>query len=200
MTKSNQEIESQVRIGASRREFGFMGAIAAVAGLVQPATAAVAARKTVERAVALEAGASGRFFKPADGEHRGLVMWGKGDAASARVAKKLAADGWAVLLVRTDHAAEGQQLHRDARAYVAWLDKQQGVASTGKSAARTGSGLGHGYSLRNVSAALGRFAFANSEERMAAAASATLFAIPDAVVPRQRLARLNDAAILHARA
>jgi hypothetical protein len=193
------QIKTKTGFGASRREFGFMGAIAAVAGIAQPASASAGTRKTVERGVTLETGAAGRFFKPSEGEHRGLVMWGKGDAASARVAKRLAADGWAVLLVKSDDAAEGQQMHRDARAYVAWLDKQPGVAATGKPAARTGSGLGHGYSLRNVSAALPRFAFANTEERMAAAASATLFAVPDAVVPAHRVANLNDAAQLRAR-
>jgi hypothetical protein len=193
------QIKMKTRFGASRREFGFFGAVAAFAGIAQPAGAAVGARKTVERSVTLDTGIAGRFFKPAEGEHSGLVMWGKGDAASARVAKRLAADGWAVLLVNSDDAAEGQQMHRDARAHVAWLDKQPGVASTGRPAARTGSGLGHGYSLRNVTAALPRFAFADAEERKAAAASATLFAVPDSVVPAHRVANLNDAAQLHLR-
>lgn len=194
-----ETVRNEAAPGASRREFGLLGAFAAVAGMAQPAAAAVGAHRTVERAVTLEAGGSARFFKLPEGEHRGLVMWGRDDAASTRVAKRLAADGWAVLLVKADDAAESQQLHRDARVYVAWLDKQPGVASTGKAASRAGSGLGHGYSLRSVSAALPRFALVDAEEREAAAASATLFAVPDAVVPAHRIANLNDAAQLRAR-
>lgn len=119
-------------------------------------------------------------------------MWGT-SAASQKVARSLASQGWAVLLV--DHAStDDREVTEQARACVAWLEQQDVVASTGKPEARIGNGVGHGYKLRSVSAALPRFSFASADERKMAAASATLFAVPDAVVPAHRTARLQDAA------
>ena len=184
---------------ASRRQFGIMGAVAAMAGLAQPAAAAVGTRKITEAAVSVPTpygASSARFFHPATGQHRGLVMWGA-DASSQKVAQSLASQGWAVLLVSPGSGADehlDRQINKEARAYVAWLEAQDVVASTGKGAELTGATVGYGYKLRGVSAALPRFSFANDEQRKVAAASATLFAVPDAVVPSHRTARLQDAA------
>lgn len=184
---------------ASRRQFGIMGAVAAIAGMAQPAAAAVnGVGKAAGRSVSIDTPygvSSAQFFHPATGQHRGLVMWGA-NAAAEKTAKSLASQGWAVLLV--GHGADDEhadrQITKEARAYVAWLEKQDVVASTGKAAEPTIASIGHGYKLRNVSGALSRFSFANAGQREMAAASATLFAVPDAVVPSHRTAALRDAA------
>lgn len=179
----------------SRRQFGIMGAVAAVAGLATPATAAIGVGKTVAKSASIPSpyGAIGAtFIAPESGRHRGLVMWGNGPAA-AKVAHNLAASGWAVLLVQ-EQAGDIQQVNRRARACVEWLENQADVAGTGKTSERATVGLGYGYVLRSVSAALPRLSFASATQRQEAAAAATLFAVPDAVVPRARIADLKDAA------
>lgn len=186
---------SKTVVQTSRRQFGIMGAVAAVAGLASPASAAIGKVKAVAKKASVPSpyGAmEATFIAPESGQHRGLVMWGKG-AASAKVAHNLAAQGWAVLLVE-EQAGDAQQVNKQARACVEWLESQTAVASTGKSSERAATGLGYGYTLRSVSAALPRFSFANTAQRQEAARSATLFAVPDAVVPHARVASLKDAA------
>lgn len=199
----NSEIDGEV-INTSRRQFGIMGAVAAVAGMASPAMAA-GKSKTVATKVSVptpHGQSSAHFFHPEGGRHRGLVMWSDGKAASQKVASNLAGQGWAVLLV-TDRNVDGahadQTISRDARAYVSWLESQAVVAETGKGAGRVGSELGHGYKLRSVAAVLPRLSLASAEERKAAASTATLFAVPDAVVPSHRTAMLDHAARDHRR-
>lgn len=187
--------DTALGLTASRRQFGIMGAVAAMAGLAQPAAAATGTSKAVERTVSVPTPfgqADAKFFHPANGQYRGLVMWGS-DVGSQKVAQSLAAQGWAVLLVDGSFN-DATQVNQEARACVAWLEKQDAVASTGKAPEHGSNSVGYGYRLRTASAALSRFSFANDDERKLAAASATLFAVPDAVVPSHRTARLEDAA------
>jgi hypothetical protein len=191
----DQDSSKTAGMRASRRQFGIMGAMAAVAGFSHPAAASMGRVKAISRPTSVSTpngSLNATFIAPENGQHRGLVMWGQG-AASATVAKALAEQGWSVLLV-AEPAGDAQQINRQARALIEWLDTQPEVASTGKSSQKSAAGLGYGYTLRSVSAALPRLSFASAAQRRLAAGSATLFAVPDSVVPRARLAGLQGAA------
>ena len=145
----------------SRRRFGLVGGAAVLAAC--HGTGATGARPgTVrERAVKVatpDGTADAVFFHPATGKHPGIVMWpdiaGIRDANKA-MARRLAAEGYAVLLVNQYYrsapapvlsgfaewrTAEGQArlkpmiaaitpagTTRDGGAFVAWLDRQPEV-------------------------------------------------------------------------
>lgn len=147
--------------GMTRREFAAAGAVAALAGYAPAAAAAVAAGTLVEHMVevATPDGACDAFFAhPAKGAHPGVILWpdavGLRDAKKA-MARRLAAEGYAVLVVNQyyrsaraplgiDFAAfrtpEGRArimplmgsltpdaTERDAKAFVAWLDARPEV-------------------------------------------------------------------------
>ena len=163
--------------------------------------------------------ANGWFVRPASGQHPGVVMWP--DAAGLRsstqaIASQLAEQGYSVLVVdRSYHRAiasavatgQGNGVHadqlvsRDARAFVAWLNGQETVQPA-IAAADNISGIGNGYSLRSISAAQPRLSLATRSERVAAARSAYLFAVPEATVARSPalMAKLHATARLLYRA
>lgn len=184
----------------TRRQFGTLGLVAAACGLAGSVSAAVPKTKIAEPGAMIATGdgnSRASFFHPASGQHRGLVMWGADGAASQSVAREMAAQGWAVLLVHD--AIDDQRVYQQARTYVAWLEQQDCVASTGQSES-DGGALGFGYRLRTVGAALPRFGFSTVAQREQAALAATLFAVPDAVLPARKAARLTDAArLMHRR-
>ena len=94
-----------------------------------------------------------------------------------------------------------QVINRDARALVGWLNSHSAVQPALARAASV-AGLGNGYSLRTISAAAPRLSMANREQRIAAAQSGLLFAVPDASVARNpaRMDRLQEIARLAHRA
>jgi carboxymethylenebutenolidase len=204
----------------TRRGFGAIGAAGAFAACAGAAKAKPATLVESRETVATPHGAAQAWFiRPDTGRHPGVVMWP--DAAGLRnstlaVARGLAAQGLSVLVVdRTYREAKLAELNsgqgdthhavqlanRDARAFVAWLNAQNSVQTA---SAKSGgmSGIGHGYSLRSVSAAHPQLSLATKSERMAAAQSAFLFAVPDATVASmpEQMAKLSEAARLTYRA
>lgn len=204
----------------TRRGFAALGAVGAFAACTGAAHAAPLELVESCKSIATPHGmADGWFVHPASGRFPGVVMWP--DAGGLRgstlvVARRLAEQGFAVLIVdRTYHDATIAELNsgqgdahravqlanRDARAFVAWLNAQPSVQSA---SARSGGlhGLGHGYSLRSVSAAQPRLSLATRSERVAAAQSAILFAVPEAAIARKpaQMAKLGEASRLAYRA
>lgn len=147
--------------GLSRRAFTAAGAMAALAGYAPAALAAVAAGRLVEGAVQVTTpdGQCDAFFvHPAKGKHPAVILWpdvlGLREAKKA-MARRLAAEGYAVLVVNPYYRAlkgplglnfaefrtpEGQAkigplrgaltpaaIDSDAKAFVAWLDAQPSV-------------------------------------------------------------------------
>lgn len=193
-----------------------MGAAVAAAtsiGTAQAATPTVL--KKSREAIATPLGTADAYFvRPDSGRHEPVVLWaagGEGRSANVAVADYLAQQGFAVLMVdRPYHAlAAGQAggLHvdqlanRDARALVAWLNRQEGVNPSREDAASV-AGLGHGFTLRNVSASHPRMSLASRSERQSAAQSAMMVAIPTAGVARkpERMEKLSQAVRLAHRA
>ncbi|MBB3954896.1 dienelactone hydrolase family protein [Novosphingobium sediminicola] len=155
------EDASAIGQGLSRRQFAALsaaGAAAALAGAEQ-AIAAGAALKESAVAITTPDGTCDAFFvHPANGKHPGIIVWpdiaGSRDAYKV-MARRLASDGYAVLLVnhyyRTAKApllatmaewrtpAGGEKLKpaiaaittpgiiSDSKAFVGWLDKQAAV-------------------------------------------------------------------------
>ncbi len=203
-------------LNVSRRGFAAMGvAVAAVAGVGTAKAATPTALRKSREVVATPLGNADTYFvRPASGRHEPVVLWAPGGEkrdANVAVADYLAEQGFAVLMVdRSYHdLAPGQtgglhvdQLaHRDASALVAWLNRQDGVQpSSGNPAAPTA--LGHGYTLRAISAAHPRMSLASRSERQVAAQSGMMVAIPAAGVARQpeRMEKLSQAVRLAHRA
>ncbi len=177
----------------SRRQFGIIGAGAAlVAGF--PGIAACAAerssgpalRETMVTVTTPDGVADAMFVHPAAGKHPGVVMWpdiaGLRDAYK-QMARRLAAEGYAVLLVNQYYRSgkapvlasfaewrtpDGQAkitpmraqltsdaITRDARAFVAFLDAQQAV-DTARGIGSNGYCMGGPYTVRTAAAVPGR--------------------------------------------
>lgn len=205
-----------VSLNVSRRGFAAMGAAAAAVASVGTAQAATATvLKKSREVIATPLGSADAYFvRPDSGRHEPVVLWaagGESRGASVAVADYLAEQGFAVLMVdRPYHAlaavqADGlhvdQLTNRDARALVAWLNRQDGVQPSVESMADP-VGLGHGFTLRNISASHPRMSLANRSERQSAAQSAMMVAIPTAGVARKpdRMEKLSQAVRLAHRA
>lgn len=203
-------------LNVSRRGFAAMGAAVAAAAGVGTAKAATptALRKSREVIATPLGNADTYFVRPTSGQHEAVVLWAPGGEkrdANVAVADYLAEQGFAVLMVdRSYHdLAPGQigGLHvdqlanRDARALVAWLNRQDGVQPSSESTAGPAA-LGHGYTLRTISAAHPRMSLANRSERQVAALSGMMVAIPTAGVARRpdRMEKLSQAVRLAHRA
>jgi hypothetical protein len=156
----------------TRRQFAAMGAIA-TSMLGWRGTAAAAAVAISERSVSVATNrgeVAGKLFKPEAGEQPGLLMFAYAAAspsANAAVARQLAEQGWSVLLVDAPASASPQAINRDARAHIAWLKAQPGVA-----------GSIDDYRLRTVGATFPKLILASRAERQSASKSAVLFAVP----------------------
>lgn len=193
----------------SRRGFAALGGAAALAAGSGLAEAAALELNDSKETIATPQGAAdARFVRPATGQHSGVVMWASANrigAADMAAARKLAEQGFAVLvadlplhrIVAKDlsglHA--DQLINRDARALVAWLSKQEAVLPA-EETAKSAVGLGNGYTLRSVSAARPYLSLASRAERMEAAQSARLFAVPKAAVGASpaKMAKLAESA------
>lgn len=206
----NDEAQSaKLPSAVTRRGFATLSAAGAVAVCAGAAKAAPLTLTESRTSVATPHGAADAWLvHPASGRHPGVVMWP--DAAGLRgstlaVARQLAGQGFAVMVVdRTYHGADlsGIEAHRranrDAKAFVAVLNRHDAVQPA---AAKSGS-LGNGYSLRSISAAHSRLSLASRAERIAAAQSGLLVAVPDALVARvpAKMDKLSEAARLAFRA
>lgn len=171
--------------GFSRRNFALIGGAAALAAC-SGAGGAASGPKVVERAVAIptpDGTADAILYHPAKGRHPGIVMWP--DIAGIRdanrlMARRLAAEGYAVLLVnqyyRTAKAPvlasfaqwrtpDGQArlkpmiaaitpagTTRDAAAFVAWLDRQ-GAVDAKRGIGTCGYCMGGPFAVRTALAA-----------------------------------------------
>lgn len=171
--------------GLSRRQFAAVsaaGAAAAMAG-AQQAIAAGAALKESAVAITTPDGQCDAFFvHPATGKHPGIIVWpdiaGSRDAYKV-MARRLASDGYAVLLVnhyyRTAKApllnslaewrtpAGGEKLKpaiaaittpgiiSDSKAFVGWLDKQAAV-DTKRKIGSAGYCMTGSYTVRTAAA------------------------------------------------
>lgn len=159
-TDANQDAALAAK-GLTRREFAATSAVVAMAAYAPAAMAAAAAGTLTERAVEVatpDGKCDAWFVHPAKGAHPGVILWP--DVLSVRdaikaMARRLAADGYAVLVVNpyyrgtraplgidwpTFRSPEGQgkigplraaltpaATTSDARAFVAWLDGQAAV-------------------------------------------------------------------------
>lgn len=154
-------------LNATRRQFAGMGVVAAAAAATGWSASALAAPLAVaERSLG---GSAAMMFAPEIGEHPGLVMFASpaaSHAANAVIAKDLAGQGWAVMLVDAPRG-DVQQINRTAKAHAALLAGQAGVASTADT-----------YVLRSFSAAQPALSLASRSERQAAVRSGVLFALP----------------------
>jgi hypothetical protein len=168
----------KLAIEPTRRQFAAMGAFATTM-LGWSGTAAAAPIAISEHSIRVsgERGqVAARLFQSEVGEQPGLVMFAFAAAspsANAVVARQLAEQGWSVLLVDAPTGASPQAINRDARAHIAWLKAQPGVAS--------GNLLGgkDEYRLRSVAATFPKVSLASRGERQAASRSAVLFAVPN---------------------
>lgn len=121
-------------LNTTRRQFAAMG-VAAVAASGFSGSASAASLPVAERSVS---GAA--LFAPTAGEHPGLVMFASPAAsasANAAVARDLAKQGWAVMLVAAP-SGDVRQINQTAKAHTALLASQSGVITAEA-----------GYSLRN---------------------------------------------------
>ncbi len=181
--------------GLSRRDFSAMTAITAATAMASANAAIAAGPALVERDVTVttpDGACDAVLFHPAKGRHPGVIMWP--DIAGLRpayrvMARRLAADGYAVLLVnhyyRNAHAPimatmaewrtpEGQEklkpmiaaitpagIARDAKAFVAFLDKQPAV-DTKRGIGSCGYCMTGPYTVRTAAAVPGRVTAAAS--------------------------------------
>lgn len=179
----------------SRRTFAVAGAAGAAALFSRTALAAPVEVATSKVNVATSSGTvSGMLLRSNGTAQPGLVVWG-GTAGEA-AARRLAEQGFAVLLVgNSRHAAsDARAINREARALVAWLSTQDGVAAAPASSRVTA--LGHGYVLRSVSAARPALSLASRAERRQAASFGMLVAMPEMTVARspERMDLINASA------
>jgi hypothetical protein len=152
-------------LNTTRRQFAALG-VAAVAATGMGSAASAAALPVVESALA-----GSTLFAPEMGEYPGLVMYASpaaSQSANAAVARDLAKQGWAVMLVATP-SGDAQAINRAAKGHATALAAQPGV--TGEAA---------DYSLRGVSAAQPALSLASRSERQAAVQFGVLFALPAA--------------------
>jgi carboxymethylenebutenolidase len=156
-TAANDEM-ALARKGLTRREFAAMGTAAALAAYTQLSAAAGPLTERMVEVTTPDGKCDAFFVHPATGRHPGVVFWpdalGLRDAKQA-MARRLAADGYAVLVVNpyyrnvraplgldfaTIFTPEGRQklgaympaltpeaISRDATAHVAFLDAQAAV-------------------------------------------------------------------------
>jgi hypothetical protein len=169
---TSKDSTAKLAIEPTRRQFAAMGAIATtMMGWSGAAAAAPVAISERSASVATDRGqVTGKLFRPESGEQPGLVMFAFAAAspsANAAVARQLAEQGWSVLLVDAPTGASPQAINRDARAHIAWLKGQPGVA-----------GGTDDYRLRTVGATFPKLSLASRTERQAASKSAVLFAVP----------------------
>lgn len=185
------------RKGLSRREFAAMGSAVALGACAQTSTG-MGGKEGEELAedmvrITTEDGIADAFFvRPVDGAHPGIVFWP--DIAGLRDAKKimarrLAADGYAVLVVnqyyrsapapvmesfseyRTEEGSAKvggyrklltpDAITRDARAYVAYLDTQDAVDKT-RRIGSNGYCMGGPFTVRTAAAVPARVGAAAS--------------------------------------
>lgn len=219
--RSNHQAEGDLLIpsaplNVSRRGFAAMGAaVAAVASVGTAQAATPTALKKSREAIATPLGSTDAYFvRPDSGRHDPVVLWAAGGdqrGANVAVAEYLAQQGFAVLMVdRPYHVIAAGQIgglhvdqlaNREARALVAWLNRQEGVQPSTESAAAS-AGLGHGYTLRVISASHPRMSLASRSERQAAAQSGMMVAIPAKGVASKadRMEKLSQAVRLAHRA
>lgn len=210
-----QSGKSAVASQVTRRGFAALSAAGAVAACIGTAQAATLALSETRESIATPHGAAdGWFVRPSTGRHPGVVMWSDSAAMQRHgltVARRLAEQGFAVLVVERGYGATSaalsgtvechQMVNRDARVLVAWIDAHSSVQPAG-SLSSAMQGVGGGYSLRTISAAAPRVSLASRAERIAAAQSGMLFAVPNAAVARvpARMDKLSEAARLAYRA
>jgi carboxymethylenebutenolidase len=183
------EEQALARKGLSRREFAALGASAALAGCAGGAmdgedTSEI--REGIIEITTADGVADAFFVRPAKGAHPGIVMWP--DIAGLRdafkiMARKLAADGFAVLVVNQYYRGgpapvmqsfsefrtpEGQEkikplrealtaeaITRDAKAYVAFLDGDPAVDKK-RRIGSNGYCMGGPFTVRTAAAAPNR--------------------------------------------
>jgi hypothetical protein len=176
---------------ATRRQFAVMGVAAAAAtGIGAPAMAGerLSAAPTITQrlvGVPCETGVSaGTLFAPEGQSLPGLVMYASPAAsrnANLAVARQLAGQGWAVLLIDAPSSLDPRLITRDAEKQAAWLDGQTGVTKAQD-----------GYTLRNFTAAFPKLSLASRAERQRAALTGALFAVPNKLQAKHD--SLNEAA------
>lgn len=183
------EEQALARKGLSRREFAAIGASAALAGCAGGAMDGEdnsEIREGIVEITTADGVADAFFVRPAKGAHPGIVMWP--DIAGLRdafkiMARKLAADGFAVLVVNQYYRGgpapvmqsfsefrtpEGQEkikplrealtaeaITRDAKAYVAFLDGDAAVDKT-RGIGSNGYCMGGPFTVRTAAAAPNR--------------------------------------------
>lgn len=183
------EEQALARKGLSRREFAAIGATAALAGCAGGAMDGEdnsEIREGIVEITTADGVADAFFVRPAKGAHPGIVMWP--DIAGLRdafkiMARKLAADGFAVLVVNQYYRGgpapvmqsfsefrtpEGQEkikplrealtaeaITRDAKAYVAFLDGDAAVDKT-RGIGSNGYCMGGPFTVRTAAAAPNR--------------------------------------------
>lgn len=179
----------------TRRQAGMVVSAAAIVGVASPAAALVGEPVSASaRAIATTTGPDGStFMRPAKGRAPALAMWAKPGAASREAARRLAMQGWAVLLADDTKLGSEKAIRLNASAMMEWLEQQEGVQPAGK---RSGGSLGRGYTLRSVSAARPRFSLATRAQRREASASAILVACADASFSQAARSELGEAAHL----
>ncbi len=183
------EEQALARKGLSRREFAALGASAALAGCAGGAMDGddnSEIREGIVEITTADGVADAFFVRPAKGAHPGIVMWP--DIAGLRdafkiMARKLAADGFAVLVVNQYYRGgpapvmqsfsefrtpEGQEkikplrealtaeaITRDAKAYVAFLDGDPAVDKK-RRIGSNGYCMGGPFTVRTAAAAPNR--------------------------------------------
>lgn len=183
------EEQALARKGLSRREFAALGASAALAGCAGGAMDGEdnsEIREGIVEITTADGVADAFFVRPAKGAHPGIVMWP--DIAGLRdafkiMARKLAADGFAVLVVNQYYRGgpapvmqsfsefrtpEGQEkikplrealtteaITRDAKAYVAFLDGDPAVDKK-RRIGSNGYCMGGPFTVRTAAAAPNR--------------------------------------------
>lgn len=183
------EEQALARKGLSRREFAALGASAALAGCAGGAMDGEdnsEIREGIVEITTADGVADAFFVRPAKGAHPGIVMWpdiaGLRDAFKV-MARKLAADGFAVLVVNQYYRGgpapvmqsfsefrtpEGQEkirplrealtaeaITRDAKAYVAFLDGDPAVDKK-RRIGSNGYCMGGPFTVRTAAAAPNR--------------------------------------------
>lgn len=126
--------EAKTQSAVSRRQFGTVAGIAAIAagtpGVAMAANGNVG--EVTERIVSLttpKGAVEGFFVHPAKGNHPGVVAWrGKTGLNVTRrtEARRLATQGYSVLVLDRD-AGDATPIESDAAGAVAWLEAQDNV-------------------------------------------------------------------------
>ena len=148
----------------TRRQFAAMSVATAAASGIGSAAAA-APLSVAERTVS-----GGALFAPVSGEHPGLVMFASlaaSPSANAAIAKELAGQGWAVMLVDAP-SGDQAQISATAKAHTDALARQTGVATSGA------------YNLCSFSAAEPALSLATRAQRKNSVCNGVLFALPAA--------------------